>query len=91
MYDSQLYFTSEIALSKACDKISEFNNLVSQCSGKPEELWAVLFQSDGAPFATFSFERRANVPFSEKQYYSRSSLQTSKHVQLIEAFEGMFS
>ena len=91
VHDSQLYFKSDIKLTEACEHIAKFNKLVSQYSGKPEELWAFLFQSDGAPLATFSFERRANVAFAEKQYYSRASLPTFKHVELIKEFEASFS
>lgn len=89
--DSQLYFKSDIKLTEVCEHIAKFNSLLSRYSGKPGEPWALLFSSDGAPFSTFSFERRANVAFTENQYYSRASLHTSKHVQLIKEFEDMFS
>ena|SRR5579871_883505 len=90
IYDSQLYFTSDIQLAQATDKMSKFNNVLRDFTGNPtQEPWALLFQPDGAPVA-FSFERKASTPFSERQYYSKAALPTDKHIELLEIFHEIF-
>ncbi len=89
VYESQLYLTSNVSLI-AGDQLRTFTTLLREYTGNAtEEPWAFLFEPDGQ-LTSFSFERRANTPFSTNQYYSKSAVSTSKHIELLQAFEKIF-
>jgi hypothetical protein len=87
VYDSQLVLYSDIDLLGISTKIKKFNDVLREYTGKrTTEPWAFLFEPDGES-SNFSFERRANVPFKENQFFSKAALSTSKHMELLQEFE----
>lgn len=96
-YGSQLTFESEMRMSKlnpTVGKISEaISSKLSGAMGQAVtyEPTALLFNLDQsvtklAP-GVFSIERRAEVPFSDKKYFSNAPLETQDHIDILKAFE----
>jgi hypothetical protein len=52
---------------------------------------ALLFNLDQSQSklmpGVFSIERRADIPFSDKKYFSNAPLATRDHIELLKAFE----
>lgn len=96
-FTSQLIFRSEIqlaALNPILPKIARrLTERVSADLKHPftVEPSAILLNVDTsqtkiAP-AIFSIERRAEIPFAEKTYFSNAPVRTGEHIALIEGFE----
>ena len=89
-YDSRLYLESDVMLNDISEKVRLFSELLRTHTGNTtEEAWALLFEPDGGN-TSFSFERRANVPFANKQYFSKALLSTERHIELLNHFEEIF-
>jgi len=96
IYDSQLELKADIDLTKSFDKIAAFSSILREFSGNPtEESSGFIFACDPSlpnyTFPTFTFERRVGVKFLEKKYFSKATLSTRKHIQVLEQFERIFS
>lgn len=90
VYDSSLNLESDVLLMNMSDKVRLFSELLRTYTGNAtEEAWAMLFEPDGGN-TSFTFERRVNVPFSTKQYYSKALLSTERHIELLGHFEEIF-
>jgi hypothetical protein len=88
LYDSHIVLKSHINLTQSCEKLSSFVKLLKEHShNQTEETWAFVFEADNTKFPTFTFERLANVLYSENKYFSKAALPTSTHLQLLKDFE----
>lgn len=77
-------------MNEMSEKIRLFSELLRTYTQNPtEQSWALLFEPDGGN-TSFSFERRVNVPFANKQYFSKALLSTRKHIELLDHFEEIF-
>jgi hypothetical protein len=96
-YGSQLTFESEMKMSKlnpAVGTVAEaISSKLSTAMGQAVtyEPTALLFNLDQsatklAP-GVFSIERRAEIPFSDKKYFSNAPLGTQDHIELLKTFE----
>jgi hypothetical protein len=96
-FGSQLTFESEMKMSQLNPVMSRIGEAISSklsdTMGQPltYEPTAILFNLDQSisklmPGA-FSIERRAEVPFSEKKYFSNAPLATQDHIDLLRDFE----
>lgn len=94
-YVSQLVFYPEAEMANSLRKLTQFAETLSAIPMIGEtakrELTGLFFKSDGSDRFAFTFERRANVPFSENKYFSACDAQTHVHVSLIEEFEKLLS
>jgi hypothetical protein len=90
-YESQISFTSDLALGKKLVQLSQFAKILEESGlGKvptKQDIVAIMFRDEVSPRHSFTFERRDNTPFSENKYFSRAAFSTKKHLQLIEEFE----
>ena len=93
VHESQLGFRSEVDLTK----IKELRRFTKLLAGATKDIsyeaWAFLFQGDNSNSGNpaFTFERRANVPFKERKYFSKAPLPTKVHLELIPEFEKIFT
>src|SRR5437773_3334627 len=79
-----------------CDKLRMFAEHLSTLPlfgepGKEHLVSTIGFGSDGKSQVSFSFDRRAGVPFSENRYYTRAALPTADHQGVLDKFEQMLS
>jgi len=96
-YGSQLTFESEIKMSQLNPVIGRIGEAISSklsgTMGQPVtyEPTAILLNLDQSISklmpGVFSIERRAEVPFSDKKYFSNAPLETHDHIELLEVFE----
>jgi hypothetical protein len=96
-YGSQLTFESEMDLSKLNPVVGRISQTISSklknTSSQPVtyEPIAILFNLDQSVSkltpGAFSIERRAEIPFSEKKYFSNAPLGTQDHIDLLKDFE----
>lgn len=96
-YGSQLTFESEMRMSKlnpVVGNIAEtISSKLSTMMGQAVtyEPTALLFNLDQSMTklmpGAFSIERRAEIPFSDKKYFSNAPLGTQDHIELLKAFE----
>jgi hypothetical protein len=91
LYYSELVVTAEVDLDRICEKLRVFAEHLSTLPffGQPQKqaTAAITFGCDGKNQSSFSFERRAGVPFADNRYYTRAALPTSDHMALLEEFE----
>jgi hypothetical protein len=88
IYESQLVIHAEVDIAKPFDKLHAFTKLIGDLSNNPkEEFTGFYIGARGMQLSTFTFERRAGVPFVENKYFSRAALPTSKHIRALEALE----
>jgi hypothetical protein len=94
-YVSALVFYPEGDIAKGLQKLNEFADLLSAIpmigEVKKRELTSLLFKSEGSDRWAFTFERRADAPFSENKYFSTSDVPTDVHVSLLTRFEALLS
>jgi hypothetical protein len=78
-------------LNEFAAKISEYYKQVGMA---PEELRGISFWADptqsALPPAPFTIEHKIGAPFSEGRYFSKASLHTDKHLELLKDFEQTF-
>ena len=96
-FASQLVFRSEMQLAKMNPILSRMAGVLSERTSSDlrhpftVEPTAILLHVDTAQArttpATFSIERRNEIPFAEKTYFSSAPLRTVEHVKLVEEFE----
>jgi hypothetical protein len=96
-YGSQLTFESDMNLSKLNSAVGDIaESLSSKLStgmgqGVTYEPIALLFNLDQSITkltpGVFSIERRADVPFTDKKYFSNAPLGTHDHIELLNTFE----
>ena len=92
VYESQLVVQAELDIAKSFDKLQAFAKVIGELSGNlKEQMSGFYVGADGAQLSTFTFERRAAVPFSQNQYFSRAALPTSKHIRALKAIEKILS
>ena|SRR3989442_1402788 len=92
VHESQLVVTSDINIEKLSDGLKPIISLVAKLSGnEKEEFSGFSIGPETYPTQTFTFERRANTPSSEKLYYSRALMQTARHQQILFELERLFS
>lgn len=94
-------YVSEVIVSLNCDlssfnpKLNNFyetlNDVFSSHSLPPFQLTGAIFAPDSSASSYkppgFMIERKANVPFKENRYWSKSPFQTKDHLHVIEKFE----
>jgi hypothetical protein len=88
-YDSQVEFESDINFA-SLTKLSEFTSLLRSTTKATSELSALLFRAEKGS-VNFSVERRDNVAFAEKKYFSKALLPTTEHLRLLQEFERIFT
>jgi hypothetical protein len=96
-FGSQLTFESEMKMSQLNPVISRIGEAISSrlsgTMGQPVtyEPTGILLNLDQSMSklmpGAFSIERRAEVPFSEKKYFSNAPLATQDHIDLLKDFE----
>lgn len=96
-YGSQLTFESEMHLSKLNPVVGNIAEVIStklsNAMGQEVkyEPTALLFNLDQSVSklvpGAFSIERRAEVPFSDRKYFSNAPLGTHDHIEILKAFE----
>lgn len=96
-YGSQLTFESEMKMSKLNSAVGNIAEVISSklsvAMGQAVtyEPTALLFNLDQSVTklnpSAFSIERRAEVPFSDKKYFSNAPLGTQDHIELLKTFE----
>ncbi len=92
VHESQLVATSDINIKKLSDSLNPIVSLVARLSGnETEDFSGFSIGPETYPTQTFTFERRANTPSSEKLYFSRALLQSAEHKQVLLELERLFS
>lgn len=96
-FGSQLTFESEMKMSQLNPVIGRIGEAISSkvsltmCQPVTYEPTGILLNLDQSMSklmpGTFSIERRADVPFSEKKYFSNAPLATQDHIDLLKDFE----
>jgi hypothetical protein len=96
-YGSQLTFESEMSLSRLNPAVGNISAVVSSkltaAMGQTVvyEPTALLFNLDQSVSkltpGVFSIERRVEIPFSDKKYFSNAPLETTTHIELLATFE----
>jgi hypothetical protein len=96
-YGSQLTFESEMKMSKLNPVVGNISEAISSklsvAMGQvvKYEPTALLFNLDQSVTklmpGVFSIERRAEIPFSDKKYFSNAPLGTQDHIDLLKSFE----
>jgi len=96
-YGSQLTFESEMKMSQLNPEVGRISEAISSkltaAMGQTVtyEPTALLFNLDQSQSklmpGVFSIERRADIPFSDKKYFSNAPLATRDHIELLKAFE----
>jgi len=96
-YGSQLTFESEMKMSKINRAVGEIADAISsKLSATMGQ--TVIYEPTGLLFnldqsvtklmpGAFSIERRAEIPFSDKKYFSNAPLETQDHIELLKTFE----
>lgn len=97
-YVSELIVNLEAPLGNLNTALDRFYKTLNDALGVnagPYELSGVAFAFDASQSSYkpphFIIERRADTPFSQKRYFSRSSLPTSRHLKVIEEFEKLLA
>jgi hypothetical protein len=95
-YVSGLTFTSDEAIlsSPALDNLAvRTSHALSEIAGEPMEYVPMIQTIGHDPLAkkfgraSFTIQRRLDVPFSDKKYYSEAPVPTEMHISLLELFE----
>lgn len=79
-------------------RLNEFATRISasykQMGLPPEELRGISFWADPSQSvflpAPFSIEHKIGAPFTDRRYYSKASLHTDRHLELLQDFEQIF-
>ena len=96
LYVSEMTVRTGKKLATLNPKLAEFaQKLAFATGGQPApELASIGFWPDILPnpsASVFRFERKFGAEFSENRYYTRAPLQTSKHLELLQALEAAIS
>ncbi len=94
-YLSNVYVTTDKALEMLNPKLKRLSDYISNNFSDPPdthyELGTISFWPEQGTSAMrlplFTFERAANVPFSENRYFSSAGLQTDKHIEALNKLE----
>ncbi len=94
-YISQVYVSTEKHLEILNPKLKELSGyLTSNIENHSYEVGGISFWADqtlAINLPPFTFERVANIPFSEKRYYSSCGLQTDNHLELLNKLEDILN
>ncbi len=93
LYVSEMTVRTAKALSTLTPTLAEFARKLGLATGSAAvpELASIGFWPDILPnpsASVFRFERKFGAEFSDHRYYTRAPLQTSKHLELLQALEG---
>jgi len=94
LYLSQLFVTTDKSLELINPKLRNISKYLSGICSCPYELGGLSFWADQTskkPNPQFTFERAANVPFSEKRYFTSAGIHTDEHLDLLDKFEKALS
>lgn len=96
LYVSEITVRTGKSLATLNPKLATFaTKLALVIGGQPApELASIGFWPDILPnpsASVFRFERKFGAEFSDNRYYTRAPLQTSKHIELLEALETALS
>ncbi len=94
---SELVVRLDNSLSKISPKLNSFAEKVTEAYQQP---WLPAFQVIGMSIGTdstnsavkpssFMLERKIGAPFNENRFYTKASLHTDKHMELLTEFESL--
>jgi hypothetical protein len=98
---SELVVRLDGTLAQIDPKLNDFATKISKCFEQstipPFEVGGISFWTDSTKCAVpvtpapFTIERKVGAPFKENRFYSKASLHTDKHLELLSDFESLMT